>query len=154
MATWYRVHASSDVKFVFSGDGGLHVAGRWNHLGRKVVYCADSIALSTLEWLPHNGLSVSKYSYHRYSINIPDKLVQQFSANDLPANWDACPANDSTRDFADTELFNNTSILAIQVPSIMVPEEFCLVINATHPDFNHAYKTAKAIGHYIAPARK
>src|SRR3990167_3016527 len=140
MTIWYRAGLTSNIKNVFSGDGGLFTAARWNHLGRRVIYCSDSISLCTLEWLSHNGLSVSDFNYHRYSISIQDKLIHRFTLADLPKDWNATPATDVTRDFAEEHLFLPDS-LAIALPSVLVPEEFNLVINPMQKDFSSATVT-------------
>ncbi|HAT2139551.1 TPA: RES domain-containing protein [Legionella pneumophila] len=154
MATWYRAHNTAMIKYVFSGDGGLYVPGRWNHKGRKVIYCSDSIALCTLEWLAHNGLSVSGYSYYKFEIDIPDKLIKEFSVNDLPKGWNREPAINVTRDFAEKHLFNQNTYLAISVPSVMVPEEFNLVINPLHKDMKAITSKINLLGKYTSPTRK
>ena len=137
---------------VFSGDGGIYVAGRWNYKGTKVVYCSDSIALSTMEWLAHNGLSVSGFSYCKYSIEIPDAKIQTFTASQMPQGWDAAPSTDVSREFAKNHLFE-TDLLAIAVPSVMIPEEFNLVINPNHDDYASALTSIKNIGNFTAPPR-
>ena len=65
MTTWYRAARTENIQTVFSGDGGLYVSGRWNDLGKRIIYCSESIALCTLEWLAHHGLSVSGFNYYR-----------------------------------------------------------------------------------------
>lgn len=153
MGIWYRAHVLSKVEHVFSGEGGLFVAGRWNHKGRKVIYCSNSISLCTLEWLAHNGLSVSAYTYYKYAINIPDKLIQSFTVQDMPKGWKNSPSLKSTRDFAEINLFNQLKYIAISVPSVMVPEEFNLVINPLHKDILHIAKSIQKLGKYTAPIR-
>jgi RES domain-containing protein len=153
MAIWYRASLANNIKSVFSGDGGLYTAARWNHLGRKVIYCSDSISLCTLEWLAHNGLSVSGFNYYRYSIEIPDKWISKFTLADLPKTWDATPATDVTRDFAEENLFSSIKILAIVLPSVLVPEECNLVINPLHGNFASLVKTVKILGKHSAPHR-
>lgn len=150
MSVWYRVAITSDSAVAFSGEGGLFTAGRWNHLGRKAVYCSASIALGTLEWLAHNGLSIAAFNYYRYAIDIDDQLVAKFNADDLPVSWKLTPATDITRDFAEKKLFRSEKHLAMAVPSVMVPEEFNLVINPLHPFFPQALKTIKSLGESIA----
>ncbi len=153
MAIWYRASQSESIQITFSGDGGLYVAGRWNHVGKKTIYCSESIALCTLEWLAHNGLSVSGFNYYRYSINIPDDLIVKFSRTNLPEDWDATPSTDSTRDFAEKHLFSTNKILALVIPSVIIPEEHNLVINPSHTEFPLVAKTIKKLGQYIAPNR-
>ena len=89
MTIWYRAHRSANKKDVFSGAGGDFTPGRWNKLGTKVVYCSESIALCTLEWLTQQGLSLSGFNYYRYSIDIPDSSIIQYEPAQLPKNWRA-----------------------------------------------------------------
>lgn len=154
MVAWYRAHNAGKIKDVFSGEGGLYVPGRWNYKGRKVIYCSDSIALCTLEWLAHNGLSVSGYTYYKFEIDIPDMLIKEFSVNDLPKGWNSEPAINVTRDFAEKHLFNQNTYLAISVPSVMVPEERNLVIDPLHKDMKAIATKINNIGKYTSPTRK
>ena|SRR3990167_4860050 len=153
MTIWYRAHNADNISEVFSGDSGLFAANRWNYMGDKAVYCSDSIALCTLEWLTNAGLSLSGFSYYRYSINVPDNLIVKFDLSALPVNWNIAPAHDFTRDFANEYLFSSTKYLALAVPSAIVPEEYNLVINPLHPSFQAVFKTIKSLGKYIAPVR-
>lgn len=153
MSTWFRCSQSNQIDQVFSGEGGLYVPGRWNHKGTKAIYCSQSIALCTLEWLSHNGLSVSLFSYYKFSINIPDELVIQYSISDLPSNWAEVPSPNINRDFAEKYFFNDNKYLAMAIPSVMVPEELNLVINPSHPGFLAAKATAIALGLFTAPHR-
>jgi RES domain-containing protein len=153
MTVWYRASQISSPQVTFSGDGGLYVAGRWNYLGKRVIYCSESIALCTLEWLAHNGLSVSDFNYYRYAIEIPDHLVTKFNKIDLPKEWNVTPATDMTRDFAEKKLFLSDKNLAIAIPSVIIPEEFNLVINPLHNAFSQLVKAVKALGLYTAPNR-
>lgn len=153
MSIWYRASQSSHVKHVFSGDGGLFTAARWNYLGRKVIYCSESISLCTLEWLSHNGLSVSGFDYYRYSITIPDKLIKKFTPTQLPSEWNMTPATNITREFAELHLFSSEKWLALALPSVLVPEEFNLIINPLHDSFSKIMKTVKKLGKHVAPVR-
>lgn len=154
MSIWYRASQSSDIRMVFSGDGGLFTAARWNHRGRKTIYCSESISLCTLEWLSHNGLSVSGFDYYRYSIDIPEKLINKFSVEKLPKEWNKTPATDVTKDFAEKYLFLSEKFMALALPSVLVPEEFNLVINPLHDKFPNVIKTVKILGKHSAPVRE
>lgn len=153
MSIWFRASQISKIQTVFSGEGGMFTPARWNHLGRRVVYCSESIALCTLEWLSHNGLSVSGFNYIRFSIEIPDKLVKKFLPKDLPKEWNKTPSTDVTRDFAEKNLFSSKKVLALALPSVLVPEEFNLIINPLHKDFSNVLKNAKRLGKHSAPLR-
>jgi len=138
---------------VFSGDGGLFTAGRWNLKGRKIIYASQGLALATMEWLAHNGLSVSAFSYHKFSIEIPDNQIQWFEIADLPEEWNQSPATDQTRQFSENELFGAQGPLAIAVPSVMIPEEFNILINPLHQDYSKAQRTIQHLGEFKAPSR-
>ena len=130
MSVWFRGAQNPQIDQVFSGDGGLYVAGRWNPKGIKAVYCSQSFSLCTLEWLSHNGLSVSGFSYYKFSIEIPDELIIRYTISDLPENWNTTPSPNSNRDFAIDNFFKPNKFLAMAVPSVIVPEEFNLIINS------------------------
>jgi RES domain-containing protein len=153
MAIWYRASQANDIAKVFSGDGGMFTAARWNHFGRRTVYCSESIALCTLEWLSHNGLSVSGFNYYRYSIKVPEDLIKKFTPEHLPKEWNMIPATDLTRDFVEQHLFLSDKLIALALPSVLVPEEFNLVINPVHKAFGKVLETAKLLGKHSAPVR-
>ncbi len=153
MTIWYRASQVSSIQQVFSGEGGLFTAARWNHLGRKAIYCSESISLCTLAWLSHNGLSVSGFNYYRYSIEVPKELIKTFTQEALPTEWNKTPATDLTRDFAETQLFLSNKCMALALPSVLIPEEFNLVINPSHKAFHKVFETIKVLGKHIAPMR-
>jgi RES domain-containing protein len=106
-----------------------------------------------LEWLSHHGLSVSGFSYYKYSIDIPDDLIV-IRLSDLPKEWKHTPSPDSNRDFAVRNLFHSDKYLAMAIPSVMVPEEFNLIINPQHRDFIAVKNTVRNLGKFIAPSRE
>jgi RES domain-containing protein len=154
MGIWYRASQVNDIEKLFSGDGGLFTPARWNHLGRRTVYCSESISLCTLEWLSHNGLSVSGFNYYRYSIEVPENLIKKFVPEHLPKEWNRTPATDITRDFAENHLFSSGKLIALALPSVLVPEEFNLVINPSHKIFHNILETVKLLGKHSTPVRK
>lgn len=153
MSTWYRAHQANSQDMVFSGEGGLFVAGRWHAKGQKVVYCSASIALCTLEWLSHHGLSVSGFSYVKYAIEVDDDLIRYCNLNALPKHWDKSPSTDVTRAFAQEYLFEQTQYAALALPSVVVPEEYNLVINPLHPAYPSIRTMVKKLGVFKAPER-
>lgn len=153
MSIWFRGAQNQEAEFVFSGDGGLYVAGRWNDKGTKAIYCSQSISLCTLEWLSHNGLSVSGYSYYKFSIEIPEDLIIKYIISDLPKEWKNTPSPNSNRDFAAKNFYNPNKYLAMAIPSVMVPEEYNLVINPLHTAFEEIKKTIRILGLFTAPSR-
>lgn len=153
MSIWYRGAQIQETDKVFSGDGGLYVAGRWNHKGTKAIYCSQTISLFTLEWLSHNGLSISVFCYYKFSIKIPDDLIIQYNISDLPPEWRDTPSPNSNRDFVAKSFYVPNKYLAMAIPSVMVPEEFNLVINPLHSSFGKVKETIRSLGAFTAPKR-
>lgn len=153
MSIWFRAAQIQQAGMVFSGEGGLYVAGRWNHKGTKAIYCSQSLSLCTLEWLSHHGLSVSGFSYYKFSIEIPDELIMYYKLSDLPSGWNDTPSPNSNRDFVAKNFYSPNKYLAMAIPSVMVPEELNLIINPLHSFFEKAQKTILALGQFTAPNR-
>jgi RES domain-containing protein len=64
------------------------------------------------------------------------------------------PATDVTRDFAEEHLFFSEKFLALALPSVLVPEEFNLVINPLHKECERSVRSVKMLGNHIAPLRQ
>jgi RES domain-containing protein len=127
----YRItHKSYSNELSASGK-----EGRWNGAGRKVIYCAESIALAFLEnMIRRQGVGFND-DFKIMIVEIPDELkVNVLNSDDLEHGW---------REFKDSSkcqpLGNRwhdegeTAIL--KVPSAVLPEAFNYVINSTHPDY-------------------
>lgn len=120
-----------------SGTGAKMSGGRWNRKGNAVLYTSTSIALACLETVVHLGASGLPYNRYLVRFDVPDD-VWQAAGECNPANpnlvgWDAEPAGAVSLDAGDQWLANATSAL-LRVPSIIVPEEWNVLINPTHPD--------------------
>ncbi len=132
MSIWYRVCKSKYKHTAFSGDGALQVSGRWHKKGVKAVYCSTTISLAALEWLSHAGLAAINIEWTKLKIDIPDAEIIIPKIADLPPGWNSIPDSDISRNFADVVLFQANK-LALVVPSIVIPEEFNLILNPLHP---------------------
>lgn len=104
-------------------------------------------------WLAHNGFSVSGFSYHKFTIEIPDDQLVKFNVSQLPSDWGSEPAVAVSREFSELNLFQLEGPLAIAIPSIMIPEEYNLLLNPLHDKFISAVSTARHLGEFKAPAR-
>jgi RES domain-containing protein len=114
-----------------SGGGAAAVGGRWNSEGKQVVYAATSISLCVLETLAHLGDDVHCRNRFLVAIDIPARLWEKrslLSAEDLPVTWLAEPAGMDTVRLGDQWLTQANELLLL-VPSVIVPEEFNLMIN-------------------------
>lgn len=118
-----------------SGKGAEKSGGRWNRAGTPVVYASTSRALACLETVVH--LSAQPLPLNRYLVrlNVP---IAAWSAAIIadPAKligWDAEPAGKASLDWGSAWLVSKASLLA-KVPSIIVAEEWNVLLNPAHPD--------------------
>lgn len=134
-----------------SGVGARITGGRWNSKGTAVVYCSTSIALATLETV-HNLLA-GALPFNRYlvRIDIPDALWVTRQILDLPpGGWDAIPAGLSSRGAGDAWITAAKSAVLL-VPSVIVPDEYNVLINPRHADA--AAITASTVKRWIYDPR-
>jgi RES domain-containing protein len=108
------------------GVGGLHAAGRWHTIGRRVVYFGASAAIVVLEKLAHIDPEV-----------LPGDLMLgcfegDTSVEDLAGGFDIEDLA-RTRAYGEDFLKSQRSCV-LRVPSVVLPEELNLVLNPLHVD--------------------
>ena len=135
VAVWrIAVEAPTYAANDLSGTGAKMTGGRWNSKGTPVVYCATNIALATLEtvhYLRSGGLPFNRYLVR---IDVPDAVWDARQVLDpLPGGWDAIPAGLTARTAGDAWIAFGASALLL-VPSVIVPDEYNVLINAQHGD--------------------
>ncbi|MCC6718989.1 MAG: RES family NAD+ phosphorylase [Acetobacteraceae bacterium] len=118
-----------------SGNGARATGGRWNARGQAVVYASTTRALACLETVVHlnaGGLPLNRYLVE---ISIPAavwKAARRETAGGLPVGWDAEPASLTSVGFGGAWVAGMRSAVLV-VPSVVVPEEFNVLINPGHP---------------------
>ncbi len=125
----------SKCKFIedLTGEGAFRVGGRWNSKGTRIIYTSQSISLSMLEVLVHTeGLPiVADMCLGTFAIN--HKLIKTISISELHKSWKNIPATISTKAIGD-QFVRQGKYLALRVPSVLVPEEYNILINPLHKD--------------------
>jgi RES domain-containing protein len=130
MVVYRIVHKIYSKKLFAAG-----LKGRWNGLGKKVIYAAESIPLAFLEnMVRRQGIGFNN-DFKIMVIEIPDKLsITEIDVSALAAGWrdfndySKCqPLGDKWYDAAET--------LVLKVPSAVLPTSFNYVINAAHSNF-------------------
>jgi len=116
------------------GDGARLHGGRWNHRGTAMVYTSATRSLAALELLVHFDTDIAPATFVAVPVEIPDRLVLRLPEKDLPADWRAVPAPDSTRNLG-TKWATSGRSVALSVPSVQVPDERNVLLNPVHPDF-------------------
>lgn len=109
--------------------------GRWNGLGKKVIYAAESIPLAFLEnMVRRQGVGFNN-DFKIMIIEVPDKTsISEIDVSKLAIGW---------RDFNDyskcqplgDKWYDAAKTLVLKVPSAVLPESFNYVINSEHSDF-------------------
>jgi RES domain-containing protein len=119
-----------------SGTGAAVTGGRWNEKGLAVVYAAESRALACLETLVHLGASGLPFNRYLVEISVPDSVwsaARRETPTSLPVGWDAEPAGRVSIGFGTAWLRSLRSAVLV-VPSAIVAEECCVLVNPAHPD--------------------
>lgn len=119
-----------------TGAGAKATGGRWNRQGNAMLYTATSISLAVLETFVH--IKGGSLPLNRYLVrfDVPDAVWRD--ARDCrtpPVGWDAVPEGMVSLDEGDDWLKQNTSALMV-VPSVIVPDEFNVLVNPAHPDMS------------------
>jgi RES domain-containing protein len=124
----YRLVKAKYVATVLAGDGAsFRYGARWNEPGDRAVYAAENRALAVVESLAHVPGLKGLPSHVMVELEIPGDAIER------PA--DAPPATDAAaaRAFG-SRWFREARSVALVVPSVVVPEEMNVVINAGHPN--------------------
>ena len=136
-----------------SGGGAKLTGGRWNSKGVPVVYASTTIALATLETLAHLGDNIAIRNIFLVQIKIPVSLWKNreiIAATDLPPTWIAEPPGSTTIEFGN-EWLKGTSATLLLVPSVIVPEEYNVLINPVHRGIRQI--TSSVLRQYIYDPR-
>ena len=129
----YRIVKKRHALEAFTGEGARTYGGRWNHPGIPMVYAAHTRALAALESLAHFGGAERHIAFVAFEIEIPDALVMQLDTSRLPKDWRRPEAPVGTQDVGSRWQREGRSI-ALAVPSALIPQEFCVLLNPQHAD--------------------
>ncbi len=130
------------------GSGGFVVSGRWHSKGRPVVYCSLNPATALLETLVHMEIDAEDRPdrFQMLKIQGPDKLTRERvetlsqDAPKLTSNWQA--NLQLTQRIGDQWLAAGRTLL-LEVPSILVPETWNVLMNPLHAGINKLKITAR-----------
>lgn len=132
MALFYRIVQEQWSATALDGEGARRYGGRWNLPGVAAVYLAESRALAALEILVHAPREALRLNWRVIELEIPDSRIELIPASSLPANCRAQPSSRAAQAFGASWLRSGTN-LALQLPSVVIPEEKSLLLNPFHP---------------------
>ena len=133
MITVYRIATCKYISDL-SGEGAFLYGARWNNPGTRMLYTAESPALSMLEALAHITMLPLKEPFCMVRLTMPDDWAA-LDMNALPPDWKKQPPPDTLRRLGDA-FVREGKTLALKVPSVLVPDNFNFLINQAHPLFS------------------
>lgn len=128
----------NDKHPVFNGVGAGMYGARWNPVGCEVIYCSSSLSLAALEVLANLNTSGTKAKYHYgvTQLNAQPK-ASFYSPEDLDkagVKWNDENDRSQTQAFGE-QWFTSMQSLYLVLPSLLSPEDFNILINSQHPDY-------------------
>jgi RES domain-containing protein len=122
-------------RFDLSGYGAYLYGGRWNLPGLALLYTAEQRAIALLETLVHLPLEDLPDDMYLMTLEVPDDVSREaLTPEDLPTDWQRLSMPQPTATIGHEWLKSGRS-LALQVPSVVVPQERNLLLNPAHPEF-------------------
>ncbi len=118
-----------------TGEGAKIHGGRWNLIGVPCLYTSESKALSILEYAANVKLEEMPLSLSITVYTLPDKSWREYAVTDLPTNWQEIPAPNNTKEWG-SKLLQEARVLALKLPSVLIPSEFNYILNPLHTDFS------------------
>ncbi len=116
------------------------IANRWNIEGEKVIYAGSTRSLSSLEMIVHRSAIAPDIAYKVIVISIKDDAsIKKITSKDLPENWRSMAGYSISQQLGSSWYKSNKALLLL-VPSAVIPQEYNVVINTTHPDFRKSVK--------------
>ena len=134
-----------------SGKGAETTGGRWNRKGLAVVYATGTASLAALETIVHFAAASLPLNRFLVRIDLPDDLWsarRTATAASLDVGWNAVPAGRVSLDFGDAWLKDPAGSLVLEVPSVVVPEESNVLLNARHPQIKRVRATKLRLWQY------
>lgn len=134
---------------IFDSTGAMLYGGRWNSVGVRVIYAAETYAGALLEVLAHSNLSRPPKNHRVVRIEIPDDLtIETVLPAELPG-WDSEDTS-ASRNYGD-EWYRSKRTPVLRVPGVVTEgRERNLVLNTEHPDFRLVVAGTPEIVHWDA----
>jgi RES domain-containing protein len=134
MPTLWRVVKRAHAATAFDGKAAERFGGRWNSPGRRAVYASATKSLAVLEVLVHLDVGRALPRFVAFGFEVDVRLVETLAPGRLPRSWRTVEGVPLTQRLGD-EWLAAGRMLALAVPSTIVPEEKNYVLNPAHPAF-------------------
>jgi len=113
------------------------VAGRWNREGERVLYTSPSPALAMAELMANRlGQGFLTAGYSLITFEVPDSVAYKGITRDqLPDDWRMFSSYSISQQLG-SAWYHQRELLMLKVPSAVVPGDWNIVVNATHPSYD------------------
>ncbi len=129
--TVYRI-CNETYQEDLSGTGAKLFGGRWNSKGIPMLYTSEHISLTLLEMLVHTNFKDFSIPLSLIKISLPvPSSENEIKLSRLKKEW---KDDTSYTKFIGNEFAKSNSELLLRVPSVIVSEEFNVLINPLHKD--------------------
>lgn len=112
------------------------LSGRWNSNGKLVLYTSENISLALLENMIYRVGTGFNDDFKIMLIEILNEKFEEIDVKKLPKNWRKMDSYPELQEKGDNWYDQQKSLL-LKVPSSVLPQNFNMVINTTHPDFKN-----------------
>ena len=121
----YRLHRAARAPADYTG--AMVAGGRWNPIGAAMLYTARHLSLACIEVLVHldKGQFPRDYVWSRTELHDEPQSLTVQRLNEVVS----CQA-------AGLSWLRMSGQLAVQVPSVLIPEEFNVLLNPNHVDYS------------------
>lgn len=117
-----------------TGIEASRLGGRWNSKGRPAIYASSNLSLALLELYVRFGGLHSQDKWVITEFEIPLEIpLDMWSNDDLPMGWNLNMFPHVAQHLGDQFLEKKEYVGAF-VPSILIPQEFHVLLNPLHPD--------------------
>lgn len=129
----YRITKSEHA--ALDGIGGLYGPGRWHKKGSLIIYVAEHASLAAWEKIVHVASFANlQKDLLLVKLEIPERIeILNVPPNILVKGWDQFPYSSETMNFG-TSFLRKKECLALRVPTVIIPDEFNIILNPLHPD--------------------
>jgi len=120
---------------LFDATGATLHGGRWNSVGRRAIYAAETYAGALLEVLVHSNYSQPPKKHRVVRIIVPDNVAVETVPLEEVVDWDAEDRVNS-RAFGDRWI-EECRTAVLRVPSVITKgRESNIVFNPAHSEFS------------------
>ncbi|MCG6190070.1 RES family NAD+ phosphorylase [Maribellus maritimus] len=118
------------------GVGGVYGTGRWHRKGSLIIYTSEHASLAAWEKLVHiTSLENLPNNLLLIKIEIPENIEAYTVPKEvLVKGWDGFPFTSETINYG-TSFLRERKYLALKVPSVVIPEEYNIILNPLHLNF-------------------